>query len=111
MLFRSSDGEMAYAVEKLREQNGGIVLVKDGAVLESMPMPIAGLMSDRSGEWVAEKLERIHRAAHAHLGISGGVEPVMTLCFMSLPVIPELKLTDMGLFDVTQFAFIPVEAE
>ncbi len=106
-----SDGEMAYAVEKLREQNGGIVLVKDGAVLESMPMPIAGLMSDRSGEWVAEKLERIHRAAHAHLGISGGVEPVMTLCFMSLPVIPELKLTDMGLFDVTQFAFIPVEAE
>lgn len=106
-----SDSEMAYAVEKLQEQNGGIVLVKDGAVLESMPMPIAGLMSDQGGEWVAEKLDRIHAAAHTHLGISSGVEPVMTLCFMSLPVIPELKLTDIGLFDVTQFSFIPIEAE
>lgn len=106
-----SDSEMAYAVEKLREQNGGIVLVKDGAVLESMPMPIAGLMSDQTGEWVAEKLDCIHAVAHEHLGISGAVEPVMTLCFMSLPVIPELKLTDMGLFDVTQFSFLPVEAE
>ena len=106
-----SDQEMVYAVEKLREQNGGIALVKDGTVLESMPMPIAGLMSDRSGEWVAERLDRIHAAAREHLGISGSVEPVMTLCFMSLPVIPEIKLTDMGLFDVTKFKFIPVEAE
>ena len=106
-----SDQEMVYAVEKLREQNGGIALVKDGTVLESMPMPIAGLMSDRSGEWVAERLDRIHAAAREHLGISGSVEPVMTLCFMSLPVIPEIKLTDMGLFDVTKFQFIPVEVE
>ena len=43
------------------------------------------------------------------LVISGGVEPVMTLCFMSLPVIPEIKLTDMGLFDVGQFKFIDVD--
>ena len=53
----------------------------------------------------------IHAAAHAELGIAGGVEPVMTLCFMSLPVIPELKLTDLGLFDVTNFRFTTVEAE
>ena len=110
--FRAVSTEVLQAQRaKLEEQGGGIVLVRDGKLVDAMPMPIAGLMSDRSGEWVAEKLERIHRAAHAHLGISGGVEPVMTLCFMSLPVIPELKLTDMGLFDVTQFAFIPVEAE
>ena len=43
------------------------------------------------------------------LGICGDVEPVMTLCFMSLAVIPEIKLTDMGLFDVTTFSFVPVE--
>ena len=103
-----SDEEIAFAVQKLAEQNGGIVLVKEGNVVESMPMPIAGLMSDQSGEWVDAKLTAIHEKAYTELGISGDVEPVMTLCFMSLPVIPELKLTDTGLFDVTQFQFIPV---
>ncbi len=105
-----SDEEIAFAVEKLIEQNGGIVLVRDGKVLESMPMPLGGIMSDQSGAWVDEKLTAIHETAFKELGISGSVEPVMTLCFMSLPVIPELKLTDMGLFDVTKFDFISVEA-
>lgn len=106
-----NDEEMAFAVEKLKEQNGGIVIVKDGKLLDGMPMPIAGLMSDQSGEWVSEKLTSIHDTAYKELGINGDVEPVMTLCFMSLAVIPEVKLTDMGLFDVTQFGFIPVVAE
>lgn len=106
-----SDEEMAFAVEALAEQEGGIVLVRDGKVIERMPMPVAGLMSDRSGQWVDERLTAIHEAAFRDLGIAEGVEPVMTLCFMSLPVIPELKLTDMGLFDVTKFAFTTVEAE
>lgn len=106
-----SDEEMACAVEALAEQEGGVVLVRDGKVIERMPMPVAGLMSDQSGQWVDEKLTAIHEAAFRELGIAGDVEPVMTLCFMSLPVIPELKLTDMGLFDVTKFCFTPVEAE
>jgi adenine deaminase len=105
-----SDDDMAYAVQKLIDQDGGIVLVKDGNVLESLPMPIAGLMSDQSGEWVDERLTRIHQTAVASLGINDNIEPVMTLCFMALPVIPELKLTDMGLFDVTKFDFISIEA-
>lgn len=104
-----SDEEMAFAVEALRKQNGGIVLVHQGELVESMPMPIAGLMSDQSGEWVDRKLTAIHEKAHCILGVSEDVEPVMTLCFMSLAVIPELKLTDMGLFDVGSFSFIPVE--
>lgn len=106
-----SDEEMEFAVNSLIKQEGGIVLVKEGKVIESMPMPIAGLMSDQSGEWVDQKLTDIHAKAYEELGISGDVEPVMTLCFMSLAVIPEVKLTDMGLFDVTTFSFIPVEAE
>jgi adenine deaminase len=106
-----NDDEMEFAVNVLVEQEGGIVLVKNGKVVESMPMPIAGLMSDQSGEWVDEKLTSIHDKAYAELGICGSVEPVMTLCFMSLIVIPELKLTDTGLFDVTTFSFVPVEAE
>ena len=106
-----SDEEMEFAVNSLIKQEGGIVLVKEGKVIESMPMPIAGLMIDQSGEWVDQKLTDIHAKAYEELGISGDVEPVMTLCFMSLAVIPEVKLTDMGLFDVTTFSFIPVEAE
>ena len=105
-----SDEEMEFAVNSLIAQEGGIVLVKEGKVIESMPMPIAGLMSDQSGEWVDQKLTEIHEKAYSELGISGDVEPVMTLCFMSLAVIPEVKLTDMGLFDVTTFSFIPTEA-
>ena len=85
--------------------------MKDGKVIESMPMLIAGLMSDQSGEWVDKKLTAIHEAAYRELGVNADVEPVMTLCFMSLAVIPEVKLTDMGLFDVTQFRFIPLEAD
>ena len=104
-----NDDEMECAVNALVAQEGGIVLVKDGKVIESMPMPIAGLMSDQSGEWVDEKLTAIHEKAYAELGICGEVEPVMTLCFMSLIVIPEIKLTDTGLFDVTTFSFMPVQ--
>ncbi len=104
-----NDDEMEFAVNSLIKQEGGIVLVKNGEVIENMPMPIAGLMSDQSGEWVNEKLIAIHAKAYEELKINADVEPVMTLCFMSLAVIPEIKLTDMGLFDVTTFSFIPVE--
>ena len=106
-----NDDEMEAAVNALVMQEGGIVLVKDGKVIESMPMPIAGLMSNESGEWVDQKLTAIHEIAAKELGISGEVEPIMTLCFMSLIVIPAVKLTDSGLFDVTEFSFIPVCVE
>lgn len=106
-----NDEEMEFAVNSLIEQEGGIVLVKEGKVIENMPLPIAGLMSDQSGEWVNQKLTDIHEKAYKELGICGSVEPVMTLCFMSLAVIPELKLTDMGLFDVTTSKFISIEAD
>ncbi|MBR6219812.1 MAG: hypothetical protein IKQ80_04555 [Clostridia bacterium] len=77
----------------------------------SLPLPIAGLMSDLPGEAVAERLKALHDAAHERLGISMEVEPVMTLCFMSLIVIPELKITTRGLFDVSKFDFVPLEAD
>lgn len=104
-----SNEDMAFAVEKLIEQEGGVVLVKNGEVIENMPMPIAGLMSDKDGEWVDKKLTSLHEKAYSKLGIHADVEPVMTLCFMSLAVIPEIKITDKGLFDVTKFDFINLE--
>ena len=106
-----NDHDMALAVEALVRMGGGVALVNKGQILGEMPLPIAGLMSDQSGEWVAEKLAEVNRIAVEKLGVNPHIEPVMTLCFMSLPVIPELKLTDMGLFDVTRFSFIPLEAE
>ena len=90
---------------------GGMVLVKGGEILASIPLPIAGLMSELSGAELKEKLDALHAKAHAELGISNEVEPVMTLTFMSLPVIPELKLTARGLFDYATFNFIPIETK
>ncbi len=106
-----NDADIAFAVEELIAQNGGVVMARDGEVLGRMPMPIGGIMSDQSGEWVDEKLTRLHDIAHRELGVSSGMEPVMTLCFMSLAVIPEIKLTDMGLFDVTAFDFVGIDGD
>ena len=92
-------------------QEGGIAVALDGAVIASMPLPIAGLMSDRDGHWVEEQAEAIYAAGHEVLGIHEDVDVVMTLCFMSLPVIPQIKLLDTGLFDVDAFAFMDIEAE
>ncbi len=104
-----SDADIVFAVEELIRQGGGIVLADAGRVVSSMPMPLGGIMSDRSGEWVQQRLDQIHADAREKLGISLGVEPVMTLCFMALPVIPAIKLTARGLFDVEKFEFIPIE--
>ncbi len=106
-----NEEDMTFAVQQLIQQGGGIILVKERQILESMPMPIAGLMSDQTGEWVDKKLAHIHEISHNLLGISKEVEPVMTLCFMSLSVIPELKLTELGLYDVTASKLIAIEAD
>ena len=106
-----NDDDMAFAVEKLIEQEGGIILVKDSQVVDAMPMEIGGIISSQSGEWVSATLGRIHDAAHCELGVNESLEPVMVLTFMSLAVIPEIKLTDMGLFDVSKFKFISIESD
>lgn len=104
-----SNEEMYAAIQALIEQEGGFVLVENGETIASLPLPIAGLMSDLSGEEVAERLKHLHEEAYRRLGISGDVEPLMTLCFMSLIVIPELKISTRGLFDVMKFDFVPPE--
>lgn len=105
----TNDEDMLYAAQKLIEQKGGVILVDDEEVIESLPMPIGGLMSDKSGEWVAEKLTKINEKAFGVLKINKEYEPIMTLGFMSLAVIPEIKLTDRGLFDVTKFEYIDID--
>ncbi|BCA84592.1 adenine deaminase [Enterococcus saigonensis] len=104
----TNDADMATAVTALKEQEGGIVLVEAGAVIGSMALPIAGLMSELTGEEVARQEEVINQLAHEKLGISSKVDPIMTLSFMSLAVIPNLKITDIGLVDVTKFEIVPI---
>ncbi|MBX8937789.1 adenine deaminase [Enterococcus gilvus] len=107
----TNDEDMAAAVHALKEQEGGVVLIKSGEVIGSMALPIAGLMSDLSGEEVAAQEAEINRLAHEVLGVSEKVDPIMTLGFMSLAVIPNLKITDIGLVDVTKFEVVTVSVE
>jgi adenine deaminase len=106
-----NDADMFSAVERLIAIGGGAVLIRNWDVLEEMPLPLGGIMSDQSGEWVDNKLKVLEKKAIEELGVSKEVDALMTLCFMALPVIPSLKITDMGLFDVDAFKFIPLEAE
>ena len=111
IVIGTNSADMARAVEELERLGGGVVLVKDGEVLDELPLPVAGLMSDQPVEWVSQKLETLHRLAFDVLGVSRDIDPIMTLCFMALPVIPELKLTDLGVFDVMKLKFVPLEAD
>lgn len=107
----TNDTDMALAIKALKELEGGVVLVESGEVIGSMALPVGGLMSDLSGEEVTVQQEKVNEVAHQVLGISGDVDPIMTLGFMSLAVIPQLKITDLGLVDVTTFNFVPVSIE
>ncbi|NLC89312.1 MAG: adenine deaminase [Clostridiaceae bacterium] len=106
----TNDIDMDLAIKSLIEQEGGFVLTREAKILRATPLPVAGLMTDRSGEWINEELEILHDIAIKELKVSKEVDPLMTLCFMALPVIPELKITDKGLFDVVKFEFIDIEA-
>ena len=104
----TNDADMTVAINALKDQEGGVVLVDEGQVIGSMALPIAGLMSELTGEEVAQQEEALNQLAHEKLGISAKVDPIMTLSFMSLAVIPNLKITDLGLVDVTKFEIVPV---
>ena len=106
-----NDDEMYTAINRIKEMGGGFAVVKDGSVIESLSLPVAGLMSVLSGKEVANKLMSLHKKAVEELGVNGALEPVMSLTFMSLIVIPELKITARGIFDVFKNKFISIEAD
>jgi len=96
--------DMAVAVNRMAEIEGGFVVVEGGRVLAELPLPVAGLMSLEPFEAVRDRLEAL-RAAAKSLGV-GLHEPFLQLAFLALPVIPALKITDRGLVDVTRFELI-----
>ena len=95
----TNDEDMAFAANRIAENHGGIVVVKDRQVLAELPLEIAGLMSDKPLTEVNDLLENAKAAAYT-LGVGKDIDPFMTLSFMSLPVIPTLRLTTRGVVDV-----------
>lgn len=104
----TNDSEILEAIRLLKQSRGGIVAT-DGSSHVMIPLPVAGLMSDADGYEVAGSYEKANAFA-ARLG-SKMLAPFMTLSFMALLVIPQLKLSDKGLFDGQKFEFTPLEAE
>lgn len=104
------EADMVEAVKCVERMQGGIAMVNKGKVLSKLPLPVAGLMSDRSPSDTAAALKRLMTLAHEHFGITKESDAFMTLSFLALPVIPHLKLTTKGLFDVTKFAFVENDA-
>ena len=100
----ADDESMAKAANAVIAARGGI-FVCDGDITDGLPLPIAGLMSDGKLEDVNAQLEKTKARAYA-LGVNRGIDPFMTLSFLSLPVIPALKLTSRGMFDVTKWKFV-----
>ena len=104
IIVGTNDYDMYVAAVELVKSQGGKVVVNNGEVVSKLPLPIAGLMSDKEFNYVLEKCAELNNASHS-IGCTLE-DPFMTLAFMSLPVIPELKITDKGLFDTNKFEFV-----
>ena len=104
-----NDEDMSLAIEFLIQMEGGIVLTSGRHVIGFLRHEIAGLMTDQPGELVAASLKELSELAYSALHVHPWVDPFMTLCFMALPVIPEIKLTANGLYDVKHRRFVPSE--
>lgn len=105
----TSDEEIWVAVKAIEKMEGGLVVVSEGKIRSAVELPVAGLMAERSVSEMEESLSRLNQAAR-DLG-SRLDDPFMALSFLSLPVIPELKITDKGLVDVNRFKIVDVFGE
>ncbi|MBN1899611.1 MAG: adenine deaminase, partial [Spirochaetes bacterium] len=104
IVIGTNDADMENAVIHLRRINGGFCIMDGGKAVAELSLPIAGLMSDEPIDNVIKKLKNLNNVAK-ELGVTVD-EPFLMLSFLSLPVIPSLKLTDKGLVDVDKFKFV-----
>ncbi len=96
-----NDRDMALAVKEMMRTQGGYTLVRDGEIYGTLPLPVMGLMSDAGYESVNEALAKMIPKAH-EMGVKDGFEPFITLSFMALPVIPEIRITPRGIYLVKE---------
>ncbi|SHH18865.1 adenine deaminase [Clostridium grantii] len=103
VIIGDNPSDVKLAADKIIEIGGGLVIVKDGKVRGCLPLDIAGIMSSEDLEIVSKGHEELNKIATDELKINVNINAFMTLAFMALPVIPKLKITDQGLFDVVKF--------
>lgn len=96
-----NDEDLIAAVEELRRMQGGYAIASGGKILASLPLPVGGLMSQEDTTKVQEKIKEMVEIART-LGVPEGIDPFITLSFMALTVIPEVRLTEAGLYDAVQ---------
>ena len=106
----TNDEDMALAANTVRENEGGLAIVCDGQILDSLALPIAGLMCNMEIAVIEEKLSRMKEQARL-LGVPEGIDPFMTLAFTALPVIPKLRILTQGVVDVGTQSYVPVMFE
>ncbi|MFJ5765610.1 adenine deaminase [Lysinibacillus sp. NPDC093210] len=109
LVVGTNDEDMVMALNRIQEIQGGFVIVADGKVLAEMPLTIGGLMTNATAHDAKMQLASLHTALN-ELNPNLDFHFLLTFSFVALPVIPALKLTDSGLFDVTTFQHISVEA-
>ncbi len=109
IVIGDNDQDMMLAIQEVTSQGGGITIVSKGKVLETLTLPIGGLISRQNMEEVNQQLKKMLAIAYETLHVNRTIDPFMTLSFLALPVIPEVKLTDKGLFDVGRFQFISID--
>lgn len=107
VIIGTNENDMALAGNTIAEMGGGICVTDAGKVLAKIALPIAGLMSDKAAEYVAAENEQV-RLAVEKLGVNKNIEPFMLMAFLSLSVIPALKITTKGLMDVKTQQLVPV---
>lgn len=100
-----NDDDIAVAVNAIKDSNGGIAVVENGKIKALLELPIAGLMSDEPLTTVNEKLENAKSSAY-ELGADKSIDPFMTFSFLSLPVIPSLRITTKGVFDAENWKML-----
>ena len=105
-----NEADMKVAVERVAALQGGIVMVAEGKVVDELALPVAGLMSDDTPANTAAAIRRLMALAYERFGVTKESDAFMTLSFLALPVIPHLKLTTLGLFDVDSFKFLTADA-
>ncbi|BDH59962.1 adenine deaminase [Lysinibacillus sp. PLM2] len=108
IVLGTNDDDILIALEEIQNIQGGIVVVEEGKVISSLALPIAGLMSTLDANEAKNKLIEVHEAIKK-INPKLDFHLLLTLSFLSLPVIPDLKLTDTGLFDVKNFRHLPIE--
>lgn len=105
----TNDEDLLKAIQMTADMKGGLAVVEGGNLIASLPLPVSGLMSDMEYRVINERIHELNGALKK-IGCSMEFNPFITLAFLALPVIPELKLTDNGLFDVKTFQHIDIEA-